>query len=625
MATDRDFRQKQHHNARPVGRSLADGQRRAGANKERGTNASRRRAGSEGKIPGTGTSAGRSARASDTHRGGTSGKRRPGVRIPLSGNRTRSTASGSEGTARTGTRSAQGSPRRNGRRERNSVADRTRQMNLLKIRLGIIGGIIVAVIVWYSVVAAGYRSKYLPNTYINGFDVSGMSSDYAEQLLKDSVEDYLLEIGFRGGKTEAIRNTDINLTYVSSNEAAAILKGQKRAGWIRSRFGKVSSYSVQTSFQYDKAKLKMFLEAMPEFQAANITSPRDAHVVRNPNGTYRVAEEFLGNEPDEDVVINAVNEAVNASAKRLSLYEIEGAYKEPKVKADDAQLTAHAEKLNKFITHKITINRKDNQTTVVDSSDITNWVSYDEETDTYSIDDDTVYDYCYGVFMKIAKEDNDIKTVMKFKPRNYAEVTLPCADYGYELDLGDEAHKLFDLVTGDAEEASMEVSNAIPTSVDPTFGGNYVEVDVTNQKVYIYKNGETVLTTDCVTGTENYYERRTPSGVFSIVDMERDRLLSSSDPEHGYSSPVSYWMPFFGSYGMHDADWRDEDNFGGEIYTYAGSHGCVNLPPSIAGEVYDTVEIFMPVVVCREGDNAPEGTERGDVDFNAPEGGLIYT
>ena len=28
---------------------------------------------------------------------------------------------------------------------------------------------------------------------------------------------------------------------------------------------------------------------------------------------------------------------------------------------------------------------------------------------------------------------------------------------------------------------------------------------------------------------------------------------------------------------------------------------------------------------CREGDNAPEGTERGDVDFNAPEGGLIYT
>ena len=63
-----------------------------------------------------------------------------------------------------------------------------------------------------------------------------------------------------------------------------------------------------------------------------------------------------------------------------------------------------------------------------------------------------------------------------------------------------------------------------------------------------------------------------------------------------YESFVSYWMPFIGgSYGLHDASWRS--NFGGDIYIYSGSHGCVNLPPAKAGELYKMVSVGTVVIV----------------------------
>ena len=53
-------------------------------------------------------------------------------------------------------------------------------------------------------------------------------------------------------------------------------------------------------------------------------------------------------------------------------------------------------------------------------------------------------------------------------------------------------------------------------------------------------------------------------------------------------------MPYNGGVGMHDATWRNK--FGGEIYKTSGSHGCINLPLSIAKELYEEVETGFPVV-----------------------------
>ncbi|MEE1273363.1 MAG: L,D-transpeptidase, partial [Olegusella sp.] len=59
---------------------------------------------------------------------------------------------------------------------------------------------------------------------------------------------------------------------------------------------------------------------------------------------------------------------------------------------------------------------------------------------------------------------------------------------------------------------------------------------------------------------------------------------------------VTYWMPFIGNdVGLHDASWRSQ--FGGSIYQYNGSHGCVNLPTDKAAQLYGLTRVGDKVIV----------------------------
>ena len=84
----------------------------------------------------------------------------------------------------------------------------------------------------------------------------------------------------------------------------------------------------------------------------------------------------------------------------------------------------------------------------------------------------------------------------------------------------------------------------------------------------------------------------TPTGDYKVLSKARNVTLKGAD----YTSFVSYWIAFKGnSYGLHDASWRSR--FGGNIYTYNGSHGCVNMPKSEVSKLYNMVEIGTPVYV----------------------------
>ena len=55
-------------------------------------------------------------------------------------------------------------------------------------------------------------------------------------------------------------------------------------------------------------------------------------------------------------------------------------------------------------------------------------------------------------------------------------------------------------------------------------------------------------------------------------------------------------MAFNVGIGFHDASWR-HGKFGGNIYIHDGSHGCINLPPYIAKQLYENITTKTPVVV----------------------------
>ena len=121
---------------------------------------------------------------------------------------------------------------------------------------------------------------------------------------------------------------------------------------------------------------------------------------------------------------------------------------------------------------------------------------------------------------------------------------------------------------------------------------DYVEVDISEQKMkYFNKDNKKIFSSSVVTGLATDPERATVMGCYKIYLKQLNRDLVGAN----YTSHVDYWMPFYKGYGLHDADWRS--SFGGDIYKYAGSHGCVNLPDPIAKKLYQKSKVGTKVLI----------------------------
>ncbi|MBQ6588965.1 MAG: L,D-transpeptidase [Butyrivibrio sp.] len=118
----------------------------------------------------------------------------------------------------------------------------------------------------------------------------------------------------------------------------------------------------------------------------------------------------------------------------------------------------------------------------------------------------------------------------------------------------------------------------------------YVDVDLDNQTMNYYVDGVSVLSSPIVSGNIKN-GNGTPRGVFFIDSKVPGKYLVGPT----WNVWVNRWMRFTGAVGLHDASWRSE--FGGDIYTYNGSHGCVNLPSDVANTLYDMVSVGTMVVV----------------------------
>lgn len=117
---------------------------------------------------------------------------------------------------------------------------------------------------------------------------------------------------------------------------------------------------------------------------------------------------------------------------------------------------------------------------------------------------------------------------------------------------------------------------------------NYVVVDKSEQRLYLYNDNELLLVTPVTTGKDT-----TPSdtGLFQVWDRTNGRYLSGAD----YHVWVDYWVAYNGGEGLHDAAWRSV--FGTEGYHTGGSHGCINIPPDLADDVYYNTSYETKVLV----------------------------
>ena len=118
----------------------------------------------------------------------------------------------------------------------------------------------------------------------------------------------------------------------------------------------------------------------------------------------------------------------------------------------------------------------------------------------------------------------------------------------------------------------------------------HVEVDLDNQQLTFIKNGTVLVNTDIVTGLVT--TRQTPTGLYESHNRQRNCVLVGSD----FRVFVKYWVSVIGDViGLHDASWRSV--FGGDIYVYNGSHGCINIPEAAMAKIFENIDDGTPVLI----------------------------
>ena len=126
-------------------------------------------------------------------------------------------------------------------------------------------------------------------------------------------------------------------------------------------------------------------------------------------------------------------------------------------------------------------------------------------------------------------------------------------------------------------------------------GSISIDIDLGAQRIYVYKDGEVVLNEECVSGTMDSMD--TPTGEFTILDKNEETALDGGIYGDGSLYYVRYWMPITDyGIGIHDAAWRN-GVFGGDIYQYDGSHGCINVDTWVARTIYEMAPVGTPVTI----------------------------
>ena len=466
-----------------------------------------------------------------------------------------------------------------------------------KLKPSMIAGAAAAIlVVGYAAGALYYTNHLFAGSKINGMDCANMTEKKADAALKKQVESYEIELDFRNNESRTISGSDIGYQYIGSGDVKDVMKKQNPLLWVSGLFSK-KNYNVEIDANFDKTALKAQLDGLDCLQEANMEAPADAQIAFVDN-QFVIQDETQGTTIDEGTLLTALEEAVCTSQTKLSV-EKTGAYAKPSVTKDDETLIHQKDIWNSCATATITYTFGDEHE-VLDGMQIKDWLSYDEEGN-YVENKEAVMAHIKEYVLDLATRrntmgrDRTITSTMTGEP-----VTVSGGSYGFRIDQSEEAEQIYenivnhDVVTREPAYASRA---AIYSMTGDDIGNTYVEVDLGNQHLWYYKEGTLIMDTDFVSGTYTVSDRRTPSGTYSLMYKQKDQVLRGTrraDGTYEYESPVKYWMSFNGGIGFHDASWRY--SFGGSIFMYSGSHGCVNLPSSMASELYENIEAGCPIL-----------------------------
>lgn len=445
-----------------------------------------------------------------------------------------------------------------------------------------------AAAVLYGGFAAWLRidGRFPFNTELNGHDVSLKRALDAQSIC---MEGYYPNMRFYIEGRDGLRYqvTPGSFDFSGAERAVSFLP-RSTLLWPGSLF---SAESFTTHDGNAIGKLAKRIEAdSPAFSPEHWQEPQDAYIAYSEaEERYIVVSETGGSVIDREKFEQALERHILRGRGSLDL-ERAGVYQSAAVPSTSPELTEACDRLNRFLDAEVrftegSISRSFPVRTLrpyltVTSSPLE--IVYDAA----AAERDGVFS---GFAAELAKAFDSEGIEREFITHDGASVMV--AEKTWRAKLNPEA-TAFELASMSFEQLSAEETPAgsfVWERAPLDALTNYVEVDLTNQALYLYTEGEQVLETPIVSG--NVAQRHnTPAGAFSLIGKYRNVTLRGP----GYASFVRWWMPFNNKIGLHDASWRSR--FGDTIYLTNGSHGCVNMPRDVAETVFNTIDSSYAIV-----------------------------
>ncbi len=403
----------------------------------------------------------------------------------------------------------------------------------------------------------------LPSNYsINGLDVSGQSILGAKNIIENAF----------GSQTINLCDVNVNISEFAQINVRLEPKDIEVYSYITGK----GSLETKINYEVDKKKLKDIVKDI------NCIKPEDAKI-EFVNGKAVIIPEVYGNTLK---VTNKVVQELETALNRGTKPDVSKFYKKPKVISKDLQKSF--KKASKWNDYKLKVTTNNFSS---DLSSISKHLLWNGKKVVI------VKEWLKKKVDKLSKKLDTYGKTRNFKTNSGNNINILGGTMGWQLNKDETEAVINKAVEKRQKDVELVWSNkgAIMWDFDKgnDIGDTYVEVSISEQRVWYYKDGNIVLESSTVTGLPTI-ERHTKVGVHHILYKQRDRILRGS--AGAWNSFVNYWMPFtWDGQGLHDASWRS--SFGGSIYTYNGSHGCVNLPISFAAQLYEEVETGTPVIV----------------------------
>lgn len=443
-----------------------------------------------------------------------------------------------------------------------------------------------------------YSNLALPHTMVGNHDVGGQTPDELKRGLTDRCQ--TLKATFSGDVPEtSLSLGQMGLDCDVPGTAAAVMKAnQNLSGVLASA---VRERQVTPLFTLDKTAATQAARALTAKRPDTVVDP---HLGFNSEqGSFVVQPGSAGQGVDPTVLIAAAQKTWKTQTKqsiKVTLTEVAPSEADP-------QLETWVQQANSLIAPKVNlIGRRVGH--IIPPTDKAQWVEVTENGPVISQKQvlawlktftDQEIDVNNSPGERTITKDGYLLTMTKMAldSKKVSNNDTIAAEITTALNRGQNYRGVFEMEVQEGKFNDTVVDQNLPRPpYNAKPGEKFISIDLTNHTVAAWVGDKVVW--GPVEAVHGSLPSPTHPGIFRVQTKLVNAHMKNDE---AWDGPYDTWSPwtmyYHGGYAVHGTYTR----WNWVQTNYGGSHGCVNLKPAKAKELFDWARVGTPVVIHRAG------------------------